>query len=85
MDNRKNSYKDVMDKYIESRLKQVGDALKSKETEMRQDLAPFLDSLSKYGDRELVILSASLLDDYLERIITTSYIEDERVKSIFKD
>ena len=52
---------------------------------MYEELDPFLDSLNKLSDREYVILSASLLDDYLERIITASYIKDQRVKSIFRD
>lgn len=85
MASRKNNYKYVMEKYIESRLKQVEDSFKSKWVEMDKELDPFLNSVGKFGDRELVILSASLLDDYLEIIITASYIKDERVKSIFKD
>lgn len=85
MASRKSNYKYLLEKYIESKLKQVDDAFKSKWAEMDKELAPFLDSLGKFSDRELVILSASLLDDYLEKIITASYIKDERVKSIFKD
>lgn len=85
MTSSKNNYKDVLEKYIGSRLKQVDDAFKSKWVEMDKELEPFINSLDKLGDRELVILSASLLDDYLEIIITASYIKDERVKSIFKD
>jgi DNA-binding MltR family transcriptional regulator len=85
MTSSKNNYKDVMEKYVKSRLKQFDDAFKSKWAEMEDDLDPFLNSLDKFSDRELVILSASLLDDYLETIITTAYIKDEKVKSIFKD
>jgi hypothetical protein len=85
MANSKKSYGEAIEKYIESRLKQLDDALKFKWAEMRKELELFHNSLGKLGDRELVILSASLLDDYLEAIITEAYIKDEKVKSIFKD
>lgn len=85
MTSSKNCYKYVMEKYIESRLKQVDDTVKSKWSEMEDDLDLFINPLDKFSDREFVILSTSLLDDYLETIITTSYIKDEKVKSIFRN
>ena len=77
--------KDALEKLVEKRMKEVDDAFTFKWAEMRKEIEPFFESLEKFSDRELVILSASLLDDYLERIITASYISDEKVKSIFKD
>jgi len=85
MASRKGKNEDTIKQLIESRIKQRDNALEQKFSEMHNDIDPFIESLEKIGDREIVILSASLLDDYLEKLITASYIKDERVKSIFKD
>lgn len=87
MTSRKNSinYKDSVKKYIDDKLKQVDESFKLNWAEMYEELEPFMDSVDLLGDRELAIISASLLDDYLEVIITDSYIKNKKVKSIFKD
>ena len=48
-------------------------------------LTPFWSAITKESDRAIVILSAILLDNQLERLIRTSYIKDPKVNTIFKD
>ena len=77
--------KDLIKKYFNRKLKQMEDAFKLQWAEMETELEPFLETIDIMRDRELAILSSSLLDDYLEAIITASYIKNEKGKSIFED
>ena len=56
--------------------------------EGKEDLAslyPFWEAIAKESDRAIVIVSAILLDNLLERLIKTSYVKDPKVNTIFKD
>ena len=48
-------------------------------------LKPFWKTLGNESDRSVVIVSAILLDNLLERLIKTSYVKDPNVNTIFKD
>ena len=48
-------------------------------------LDPFWKTLGSESDRSVVIVSAILLDNLLERLIKTSYVKDPNVNTIFKD
>jgi len=48
-------------------------------------LHPFWETLASESDRSVVIVSAILLDNLLERLIKTSYVKDPNVNTIFKD
>jgi DNA-binding MltR family transcriptional regulator len=48
-------------------------------------LKPFWETLANESDRAVVIVSAILLDNLLERLIKTSYVKDPKVNTIFKD
>lgn len=49
------------------------------------ELQPIWQALSHETDRTTAILSASVLDDLLEKLIRASFIKNTRVNSIFKD
>ena len=51
----------------------------------KHELDPYLDAFDKASDRDCSIIYACLLDNYLERLLTAFFVEDRRVKSIFKD
>ena len=48
-------------------------------------LKPFWEAHENESDRAVVIVSAILLDNLLERLIKTSYVKDPKVNTIFKD
>jgi len=48
-------------------------------------LKPFWKAHENESDRAAAIVSAVLLDNLLERLIKTSYVEDPKVNTIFKD
>ncbi len=83
--NNRDTDKDLIRKYASHKLRQLKSVFKSGWAEMDAELEPFLKSIDGMRDREFAILSSSLLDGYLEAIITASYIKDKKVKSIFDD
>jgi len=51
----------------------------------RESANPFIEALGSESDRTVGIVSAILLDNWLERLIKYSYIKDSKVNTIFKD
>ena len=70
--------KELVDKVWGSFIQQVGESL-------NKDLEPFIEAFAKIGDREMAIISVSLIDNYLEQLFVSYFIKDKKVKSIFKD
>ena len=46
---------------------------------------PFVNALEQRSDRAIAIISASLLDVLLERLLRAFYVKDPAVKSIFRN
>jgi DNA-binding MltR family transcriptional regulator len=85
MTNKNVEFKNKLEKYIQRRLKEMDEVYALKYIEHRKTIQSFHNSLDKFNDREIAILSTSLLDNYLETIIKDVYIHDKKVGSIFKD
>ena len=76
-------------------LGQIGDEMSISESfkqlggnpivEKLKKLGPFWGLLSDESDRQASIVSACILDDLLERIVTASFIRDKAVKRTFED
>ncbi len=59
--------------------------LENLQNHVSKQTKPFVDSLEKESDRALGIIAACLLDQLLEKLISTSYVKDPQVKDLFKN